>query len=105
MDQYLNRKEEWRRLYNEIQFLLSYIQPQKQVVPSTITGWLKNVLKSFGIIVSLYIAHSTRSATTLKASASGLSTIQILEWGTWSNMSAWKRFYKKDIIPLHVKHF
>ena len=105
MDQYLNRKEEWRRLYNEIQFLLSYIQPQKQVVPSTITGWLKNVLKSFGIIVSLYIAHSTRSATTLKASASGLSTIQILERGTWSNMSAWKRFYKKDIIPLHVKHF
>ena len=103
LDEYLNRTEEWRKVNNETQ-LLSYIQPHKQVVPSTISGWLKNVLKSSGINVSLFTAHSTRSATTSKASASGLSLIDILEWGTWYN-STWQRFYKKDIILIRVENF
>ena len=46
-----------------------------------------------------------RSATTSKASASGLSVIEIIERGTWSNMSTWQRFYKKDIIPIRVEKF
>ena len=64
---------------NETQLLLSYIQQHKQVVPSTISEWLKNVLTSSGINVSLFTSHSTRSATTSKASASGLSMIEIIE--------------------------
>ena len=75
LDEYLNSTEEWRRVNNETQLLLSYIQPCKQVVSCTISGWLKNVLKSSGINVSLFTAHSTCSATTSKASASGLSMI------------------------------
>ena len=75
------------------------------MVPSTISGWLRNVLKSSGINVSLFTAHSTRSATTSKASASGWSVIEILERGTWSNMSTWQRFYKKDIISIRVENF
>ena len=105
LDEYLNRTEEWRRVNNEPQLLLSCIQPHRKVVPSTISGWLKKVLKSSGIDVSLFTVHSTRSATTSKASASGLSMIEILERGTWSNKSTWQRFYKKDIIPMHVKNF
>ena len=46
LDEYLNRTEEWRRVNNETQLLLSYIQSHKQVVPSTISRWLKSVLKS-----------------------------------------------------------
>ena len=75
---------------NETQLLLSYIQRHKQVVPSTISGWLKTVLKSSGINVSLCPAHSTRSATTSKASASDLSMTKILESGTWSSMTTWQ---------------
>ena len=82
LDEYLNRTEELRRVNNETQLLLSYIQPHTQLVPSTISGWLKNVLKSSGINVSLFTAHSMRSATASKASASGLSMIEILERGT-----------------------
>ena len=52
------------------------------MVPSAISGWLKNVLKSSGVNVSLFTAHSMRSATTSKANASGLSMIEILERGT-----------------------
>ena len=64
LDEYLSRTEEWRRVNHETQLLLSYIQPHKQVVPSTISGWLKNVLKSSSINVSLFTAHSSRSAAT-----------------------------------------
>ena len=96
LDKYLNRTKEWRRVNNETQLLLSYIRPHRQVVSSTISGWLKKVLKSSGIDVSLFTAHSTRSATTSKASASGLSMIEILERGTWSSKSTWKRFYNNN---------
>ena len=51
LDEYLNRTEEWRRGNHEAQLLLSYIQPHKQVVQSTISGCLANVLKSSGINV------------------------------------------------------
>ena len=64
LDEYLNRTEEWRRVNNKTQLLLSYIQLHKQVVPSIISGWLKNVLKSSSINVSLFTAHSSRSAAT-----------------------------------------
>ena len=102
---YLNRTEEWRRVNNETQLVLSYIQSHKQMVPSTISGWLKNVLKSSAINVSLLTAHSTRSATTSKKSTSGLSMIEILDRGTWSSVSTWQRFYKKDIIQIRVENF
>ena len=75
------------------------------MVRSTISGWLKNVLKSSGINVSLFTAHSRRSTTTSKGSASGLSMTEILERGTWSNKSTWQRFYKKGIIIIHVENF
>ena len=89
LNAYLNTTEKWRRVNNETQLLLSYIQPHRQVEASTISGWLKKVLKFSGIYVSLFRAHSTRSATTSKASGSALSMIEILERGTWSNKSTW----------------
>ena len=75
------------------------------MIPSTISDWLKNVLTSSGINVSLFTSLSTRSATTSKVIASGLSMIEVIEQGTWSNMSTWQRFYQKDIIPIHVEYF
>ena len=75
------------------------------MVPSTISDWLENVPKSSGINVSLFTAHSTRSAAASKTSASGLSIIEILEWGTWSNKSTRQRFCKKDIIPIRAENF
>ena len=62
LGEYLIRTEEWRRVNNETQ-LLSYIQPHKQVVPSAISGWSKNILKFSGINVSLFTAHPTGSTT------------------------------------------
>ena len=82
LDEYSKRREKWRRVNNEIQILLSYIQPYNQAVPSAISGWIKNVLKSSGVNVFLFTGHSTRSVISSKASASYLSVIQNLECGT-----------------------
>ena len=82
LDEYLNRTEELTIVNNETQLPLSYIQPHKQVVQSTILGWHKNVLKFPGINIALFTAHSTRWATISKTSASALSVIEILEQGT-----------------------
>ena len=53
------------------------------MIPSTISDWLKDVLTSSGINVSLFTSLSTRSATTSKTSASGLSMIEVIEQETW----------------------
>ena len=89
---------------NETQLLLTYIQPHKQVVLSTISDWIKNTLKSSGVNVSFFTAHSTCSVSTSTAGASGLSVIETLERGTWSNKSTWQSFYKKDIVQIRVEN-
>ena len=55
--------------------------------------------------VILTFAHSKHSAATSKVSASGLSMTEILERRTWSNKSTLLRFYKENIIPIHVENF
>ena len=77
LDKYLNRTERWRRANNETLLLLSYNQPHKQVVPSTISGLINNVLKSTGINALLFSAHATRSATLPKVCAPGLAMTEI----------------------------
>ena len=65
---------------------------------STISGWLKNILKKAGIDISTFKAHSTRSASTSKADLSGAPIEEILKRGCWSNKSTWQKFYNKNII-------
>ena len=65
---------------------------------STISSWLKNVLKKKGIDISTFKAYSTRSASTSKADLSGAPINEILIRGSWSNKSTWQKFYNKNII-------
>ena len=46
------------------QLLLSHVKPHGPASKDTISRWCKNVLKSAGIDVSKFTAHSTRSAST-----------------------------------------
>ena len=45
LDEYTLRSSEWRKEINQTQFLLGTIRPYKEVISSTISGWLKTVLK------------------------------------------------------------
>ena len=63
------------------------------------------MLKLAGVDVSIFKGHSTRAASTSKATVSGLSLCEILERGSWSSASTWQRIYKKDIIPTTAANF
>ena len=92
------RFSEWRKESNQTQLLLGTIRP----VYSTISGWVKTVLKLASVDVNIFKGHSTRAASTSKAT---VSECEILERGSWSSASTWQRFYKKDIIPTTVANF
>ena len=96
LKEYFKRSEKWRTS-DEWQLLLSFVQPHKPVVSSTISGWIKKVLTISGVDVGVFKGHSTRSASTSKAALSGLSVPDILERGCWSNSSTWQKFYNRQI--------
>ena len=96
LNEYLKRSEKWRTS-DECQLLLSFVQPHRPVVSSTISGWIKKVLTISGVEVGVFKGHSTHSASTSKAALSGLLVPGILERGCCSNSSTWQKFYNGQI--------
>ena len=84
--------------------LLSFVKPHNPVVSSTISGWIKNVLREADIDTKIFKEHSTRSASTWKAGLAGLSVTDILERGSWTNASAWQRFYNRQVVSSAEKY-
>ena len=66
MDEYISRTEGWRSWEECSQLLISFVNLHEAVVYSTISGWLKNVLRKAGIDIGTFKAHSTRSPSTSK---------------------------------------
>ena len=99
LDAYLDRTKV--RGDGKNKFLLSFIQPHKEVCSSTIFRLLKETLAWSGVTKILdFGGHSTRSASTSKAELSGLSVKEVLDRGSWSNESTWQKFYHKEIIKV-----
>ena len=96
LNEYLKRSEKWRTS-DECQLLLSFVQPHKPVVSSTMSGWIKKVLTISGADVGFFKGYSTRSASASKAALSQLSVPDILERSCWSNSSTWQKFYNRQI--------
>lgn len=95
---YLDLSKDWRKSDAESQLFLSFVNPHKAVTKSTITRWIKEVLKLSGIDINTYQAHSVRAASTSKTKSRGLSTNDILKMGNWSQESTWQKFYNKNIV-------
>jgi len=72
---------------------VAIVKPHKAVAPCTIARWLKEVLKLSGIDVSIFTAHSTRSASASAAADSGVTTSDILKAADWSAESVFRKFY------------
>ena len=72
-DEYIVRSSEWRKESNQTQLLFGTLKPYKEVVSSTISRWVKTVLKLAGVHVNISKGHSTRAASTSKATVSDLS--------------------------------
>ena len=95
LDTYLDLTKSWRK--GESQLFLSFIEPHSKVSRSTITRWLKETLQLAGIDTKIFQSHSIRAASSSRVHCRGLSTLDILKQGNWSQESTWQRFYHKEI--------
>ena len=68
LNEYLKRSEKWKTS-DEWQLLLSFVQPHKPVVSSTISGWIKKVLTISGVNVGVFKGHSTHCSLNIKSCA------------------------------------
>ena len=81
LNEYLKRTETWRTNGDKFQLLLSYIKPHVKVHSSTVSRWIKEILKETGVDVDVFKGHSTRSASTSKGCLSGISVDDTLRRG------------------------
>jgi hypothetical protein len=95
LEAYLQRTEQHRTQYSQV--LLSYIKPFKPVSKDTIARWVKLVLRSAGIDVKKYSAHSCRASSTSSCKAKGLTMKAIMEAAGWSNAGTFATFYEKPV--------
>lgn len=78
----------------ETNLLIATIQPHHKVVTSTVSRWLKEVIRDSGIEIKHFQGHSTRSASTSKALLNGASVEDIMQAAHWSNKSTFQKFLK-----------
>ena len=102
LQEYTDRMKEWIS-ESDSKLFRSILKPHKQITKSTITRWIKEVLKQSGIDTTIFQAHSIRAAASSKAHNMGLSTEDILKKGNWSQKSTWQKFYHKRIISASQK--
>ena len=78
-------------------------KPCRKPSDDTFARWIKTELVNAGIDISVFKAHSCRSASSSKAKNIGIPFSEILKWGCWSSQNTFTRFYVKDIINTDIK--
>ena len=77
------------------QQLRCHVKPHGPASKDTISRWCKNVLKSAGIDVSKFTAHSTRSASKSFLAERNVNIKYIMMSAGWSNEITFQRYYHK----------
>ena len=73
------------------QLLLSYVKPQKAISTTTHSTWCVCIMKESGVNVDIFGSHSTRTASTSKCKAAGLSFKEISKSAGWSTERSLKQ--------------
>ena len=81
---------------------ISYIKPHKAVKTSSISRWLKKVLRLSGMDTSQFSAHSTRSASSTLAANCGVSISDTMKVADWSKAGTFKKFYQRPILDSYA---
>lgn len=94
---YLNRTEKLRK---DEQLLISFVN-YKAVSTSTIARWLKSVLILANVDISIFKAHSFRSASSSAAAHAGCKISDILKTASWSSAKTFNTFYLRRTDKLN----
>lgn len=97
LKEYDKRTEELRKGQLHDKLLISFVKPHKPVTAATIARWIKTVLKAAGIDMSIFTAHSTRSAATSAAARASVPITTILDTAGWFNCNTFNKFYNKPV--------
>ena len=92
---YERKTKSFRQVHkdNPDPLFLLYYRPHRPTASTTVSRWLKYVLKSVGIDVSIYKGHSTRSDAASAAKLKGVTTSDILKVADWSRETTFTRSY------------
>ena len=82
------------KLRKSSKLLLAVVFPHAPVTAQTVSRWLKNALGLAGVKPD-YTGHSTRSASTSAAAASGIPLEIVLQAADWASAEAFHRFYHR----------
>ena len=63
----------------------------------TLARWIKEVLGAAGVNTGRYAAHSCRAASTSAAALAGVSLSTIIKSASWSNVTTFRTYYKREI--------
>ena len=74
----------------------SILAPHKPITSSTLSRWIKYILKDSGIDTSTFKGHSTRSAATSAVKNKSVSVMD-MKVADWSNSNTFTKFYYKPI--------
>ena len=92
--EYLRRTKDLR---THDSFLIAIIKPHGSVSAATVARWIKSVLIWSGIDTNIFGAHSTRGASTSRASFDHVPINTILKTAGWSRNETFATYYKKPI--------
>ena len=81
---------------DERQLFITTTPPHRGVSRDTIRRWTKSIMAAAGIDLTIFSAHSTRSAATTKA-ATKVPLATILATAGWSRASTFQQFYEKPL--------
>lgn len=97
LEDYLFVTKSYRSVTTQNLFL-TFHRPFKIASAQTISRWIKDVLHTSGVDVSVFGAHSTRHAATSAARASGVSLDTIRKRAGWTSTSqTFAKFYNRPL--------
>lgn len=95
--EYITKTKHIRKNVDEL--FLSTVKPFHAISSTTISKWVKKILKQSGIDVSTFTAHSTRHASTSTAAENEIDFDTIRRTAGWSESSqVFAKHYKRPIL-------
>ena len=95
LNEYLSRTKDLRKPVDNL--FISYANPHLAVTNNTISRWIKSMLETAGIDISICKSHSTRAASSTAMKENLLPVEGILRTAGWSNVQKCAKFYDKLI--------
>lgn len=101
LERYITVSDPFRN-QNSSTLYLGLKSPHHEIGASTIARWIKSILQSAGVDIAIFSAHSTRSASSSKASAAGVPIEKIILAGSWPSESVFNRYYRRETVSINL---